>query len=414
LINKIRLFFSRRHTIRTHFWQTTANYTQQIGGLALGIVLARILAPADFGQFAFASALALLCLMPLNWSLAVSLLATRCRDEALVRHAWNLAGWTFLAKLAVVLSLVVWFVAKGEPRMGLLVVLIGLPACSWEFINLLRAEVESEGNFKPHIFSALATVGFVLIINVPLALAGWGALALAAGGIPLAISQWFIYRRATTLDLHRRPGFTSVHRNYFHEGIWQWLSSMTDQALGRLDKLFLGHWAGGAALGNYNRAFGYAPLSHLALSSLYTNPTIAALGLKSARRDKLALLGKSAALAGAAGLANGAFWWWFSDPVVVWVFGPQWESAIPVFQAMSGLALCYLLFYLPATVLYHKRWFKAIGLARLAAVAVFCLLCTHAGERLDAVTVAVFLQVVMVACGLMLSLCAWAALREDT
>ena len=73
--------------MRAHFWQTLANYTQHIGGIALGVVLARILQPSDFGKFAFAQSVVLLAQLPASWNIAQVLLATRCQDKKLVLSA---------------------------------------------------------------------------------------------------------------------------------------------------------------------------------------------------------------------------------------------------------------------------------------------------------------------------------------
>jgi O-antigen/teichoic acid export membrane protein len=412
-LSRLRALLREHHTIRSHFWQTCANYTQQIGGLALGIMLARIMLPEDFGLFAYASALALICLLPFHWSLSASLLATKCENYKLVRHAWNLAGWICAVKILVVLFLVAWFAWNRDFLMAWLILLNGLPHCFFEFINLLRAEVESVGNFKPHLLSAVATLIVVLIFNIPLAFFGLGAIALSAGGIPLVAIQWILYRRATTLKLNRKITFQKIQQEYFHEGLWQWMTSMTDQAITRIDKVFLGQLSGQTELGNYNRAYGYAPISHLALSSLYTNATVAALGGKSSRRGKLDLLRKSGGIVIIVGILNAIFWLIFSDWIVPWVFGSQWYGSISVFKAMAGFSLCLAIFYLPTTVLFHQRKFKVIGLTRLMGTLLF-LLCVFAlNHRMTAVTMALLLQAILLIIGLILSFYAWKGLDNE-
>src|SRR6266436_9668888 len=81
-----------RHTLRSHVWQSLANYTQQGFGLIFGVVLARLLTPADFGAYGFALATVFLALLPAMWSLAPTLVADGGRTDDLYG---TVAGFTW-------------------------------------------------------------------------------------------------------------------------------------------------------------------------------------------------------------------------------------------------------------------------------------------------------------------------------
>lgn len=368
MLNRIRYIFARRQNIRAHFWQSSANYVQTVGGLSLGVLLARILQPADFGQFAYAQAIVFLAQQAVNWNLSQALLATRCQDLSLVKEAWHLETWASTFKMLITLAIGCFFFLADDQTLAILVLVCGLPPAVNGYTNLLRAELESKGNFKSHLLSSILVITVSFLIGVPLALNGFGPLALALPGLPLMILQPLLYRKLTSLTLPRSIRLGRVSFSPLRNGFSLWLCTASEHAIFRLDKVLLGKFTNPQTLGNYSRAYGYAPISHFALSSLYTNPTVAALGHKPDWSAKKKLLTKHLAILLPAAIVNALFWWSFSDPVVPLVFGPQWAPAIPVFEAMATLSLCMAAYYLPAAYLFHSKDFLALGLIRLTIV----------------------------------------------
>lgn len=397
MIKKFRAFLGRRHNVRAHFWQSLANYTQQGGGLLFGIVLARILQPSDFGQFAYAQAIVLIAQQPFNWNLSQALLATRCQDKNLVTEAWHLETWVSSLKILTTLALFAFFQLRQDHSLAFLILACGLPAAISGFTNLLRSEFDSTGNFKPHFLSSILTISLCFLIGVPLALQGFGPMALALPGVPLLFLQPLLYRLLTQLHLPRSIGLRGVGIARLRSGFSLWLCTASEHALFRLDKVLLGKFTSANSLGNYNRAYGYAPISHFALSSLYTNPTVAALGRKPDWPTKRQLLTKHLAILLPAALANAAFWWFFADPIVPLVFGPQWTPAIPVFQAMATLSLCMAAYYLPAAYLLHSKDFLALGLIRLTMVLAMLTVGLLIHSNLTATSMAYLLQASLLA-----------------
>src|SRR5437868_12267557 len=92
IYQKLVSTLSVRHTLRSHIWQSLANYTQQGFGLVFGVVLARLLTPADFGAYGFALATVFLALLPAMWSLTPTLLADSGRTPGL-HHLAAGFGW---------------------------------------------------------------------------------------------------------------------------------------------------------------------------------------------------------------------------------------------------------------------------------------------------------------------------------
>ena len=92
--------------MRAHLWQSLANYTQQGFGLLLGLILARLLQPEDFGAFGFAAASVLLALLPATWSLAPTLIMDAAAAPAFYATAAAFGWCVVFVRLAIPCSII--------------------------------------------------------------------------------------------------------------------------------------------------------------------------------------------------------------------------------------------------------------------------------------------------------------------
>ena len=181
--------------MRAHLWQSLANYTQQGFGLLLGLILARLLQPEDFGAFGFAAASVLLALLPATWSLAPTLIMDAAAAPAFYATAAAFGWCVVFVRLAIVAGLVTWFYLSGQHQTALLCLLCGIIE-SWKEPNTVqRAYLEGQGNFKPNLISALLGVVFCLGVVVPVALfLRGGPFTLVHPGLGVACKDFFLYR----------------------------------------------------------------------------------------------------------------------------------------------------------------------------------------------------------------------------
>src|SRR6188474_1330909 len=157
-LTTLLMLLRSRHTLRSHIWQSLANYTQQGFGLIFGVVLARILTPDDFGAYGLALAIVLLALLPAMWSLAPTLLADGGRNPNLYR---TVAGftWNIIAvRIAIIVLLVAWFFFSGRPTTAWLCVLVGFTETFRELNNVQKGLLEGAGRFAPNFISVLVNM----------------------------------------------------------------------------------------------------------------------------------------------------------------------------------------------------------------------------------------------------------------
>ena len=398
MLQRFRHIRATRHNVRAHFWQTAANYVQQGLGVAFGIILARLLDPADFGHFAFASATIGLFVLPAGWSLAPQIVSESAGNPLIVSDALRFSTKIVFARIVLVGIGSGWLFWKEGGLMGWLGVGIAVPLALAEFVAVLRASLEAQGQFKGNFFDSILTVVVTMGIAIPAALAGAGVWALVLPGFPLLLCQLWLFCKMTGLGL--RPEHPASGKSYFHSGLALWISGTCEQALMRVDKFILGKFSTPDALGNYNRAFNYAPLSARILNSLLTNPTVTALARSPDSAAQKKLLLRTSAILAVGGLANFALWWWFADPIVPLLFGKQWREAIPVFQAMAPMGLVISFAYLPTTVLLVQRRYALLAWGRVFILLVFVAGTLAMAHYLDAVRMAWLFQVALVVQGI--------------
>lgn len=371
-LRDIRSYFAGRRNLRAHAWQSLANYFQQGFGLVFGVILARILSPGDFGAYAFAATSVFLALLPATWSLAPSLVADAGRTPALHTTAasfgWCIAG----ARLAIVTALVVYFYFQGLHQTAVLCLLCGVAESCRELNNVQRAYLEGQGTFKPNLISAILGVMFCLGVIVPLAHLRFGPITLALPALGTLMIDSLVYRYYSGRSIFVRPAWTYPY-NTIKESFWLWLNTVAEVVLMRLDSWYIGKFQGDMTLGLYNRAFGYSQISHMLLGSFASNPTIVGFARCETGAARRRLLLRTAAILLAGGLLNWTMLFFFARPVVLFVFGPQWEGSVPIFEAFAGLSLAYAIGFLPTTLMLSARRYREIGLIRIAFVAGFAM-----------------------------------------
>lgn len=400
LIDSFRATLGRRQTFRAHFWQTAANYIQQGFAMVFGVVLARLLNPEDFGHFAFASATISLFLLPAGWSLAPLVVASAGRDPTVVsdamRFAWRIAAFQILLSLGGCAYL---FHASGY-EVALLGLIVGVAQALGNIIGIQRASLEAQSQFKGNFYDSLLMATLSILICIPAALLGLGAWALVLPAVPMLVCQFLLFRHLSGIGM--RPSHPPCNRrSHLRSGLGLWLASLGELIIMRADKYFLGVYSSPVDVGYYNRAFNYTPLSARILNSLMTNPTVSALARTTNGREKFTILSRTGGILLVGGVLNYLLFAWFSDPLVPWIFGEQWRSSIPVFQALAPLSLATMAAYLPATLLLAKKQYGILATSRLIVVAVFLAWAFVSADHITPVSMAYAVQISMAAQGVL-------------
>jgi O-antigen/teichoic acid export membrane protein len=333
--------------------------------MVMGIILARMLEPKVFGDLAYVSALLSFFMIPLGFSSAQRLVSDQGRTEGLFEKVMGMVWLITGAKLLVVLAFFAFFWLNGNYEYAWVGVLAGLPMALVDWVGVIRADLEGRGRFKPNFLVEISQVGFNALTSITLVSLGFGIYGLVFGGFLAFFLGLGIYWKQTDRKLSSARLQSSALKEQFRTGFWLWLDSTSAAWFYRIDKIFLG-WAGGTTqLGYYNRAMNYGPISHMALNSLMTNPSVRALGSFSGIEEKRKYFKKIMLVLTFAAIANGIFWLVSAPVLVPWIFGFQWMGAVPAFQWLGWLGIPYCLAYGSSTVLLAHQFFARISFIRL-------------------------------------------------
>ena len=357
----------------------------RVGTVITGIVLAHILAPADFGAFAVAL-VALNALLSIN-ELGVSLALVRWpgnpRDIAPTVTTISIAS-------SAVLFVICWFAAPefalqlGSPGatgvvrlLASSVLIDGATAAAAQFVN----REFRQGTRLVVDFSNLAlSTG----ITVVLALLGCGAWSLAVGRlVGNGLTAVLLFR---LIDLWPRPGFDRKQaRELLRFGLPLAGASLLVVGMLNVDYVVTGHILGVVALGLYLQAFNLASWPVNMFSTVVRRVSLAAFARVQddpVRRE--AVLARLAALLMAATLPVCALLGLLALPIVTTLYGHVWADATGALEflvILGAVRVAAELGYDYLVALGHSRrtmWLQAGWLAAL-------VVCLPIGAHLDGI-----------------------------
>jgi len=234
-------------------WMAGARMIVRALGALSTLILARLLAPSDFGLIAMATSLIAL----------LELLSAFSFDLALIRRPDSTAddfdtAWTLNVLFAVAIAIVLFITAPfaadfyNEPRLQTVIYLVAAGNCLRAFNNIgtveFRKQLQFDRDFRLQVFQKLSQV----LIAVPLAFLWRSYWALIAGMIAgniasLIVSYWMV---------PRRPRFMlKSSADLFSFSGWVALNNAITFMRNRAGDLIIGRIAGTRMLGLFNVAY---------------------------------------------------------------------------------------------------------------------------------------------------------------
>lgn len=240
---------------RGGLWVFALRITNRVLGFASTIILARVLAPTDFGLFG----IALLAMSALDTFSQAGL------NAALVQKKQEIApyldtAWTFQAIRGVLLALVLFATAPyvaaffGTLAAKPILQVIGLSTLIQGFTNIgviyFDKELEFHKQFAYQFSRTLANVG--IAISLVLLLRSVWALVFGflGGNLLQLVVSYFIHPYRPRLSFNR-----GQFKELFNFGKWVLGSSILIYLVTQGDNIFVGKLLGIAALGFYQMAY---------------------------------------------------------------------------------------------------------------------------------------------------------------
>lgn len=381
-------------------WLVGWRMVSRVLGLASTLILARLLAPNDFGVVAMAA----------TFAGAVDALSELGLQDALVRRVsegrelYNTA-FTLQLGRALLTSLVIALAAPGaslwfnEPRLApILFVLAAVSFMSGlenigiiEFRRAMRFEMQVRLLVVPRL------IGFAATISLAILLQNYWALIVG-----IAVSR--VARTVMTYVVHPyRPSLgLAGWRELAGFSFWTWATCLAALVWERIDPFILGPLVGSAQLGVYLLALEIAilPISELvapAADSLFAGFSAAQKrGQSSAHHAPLVIAVLIMCIMPLIITISCA-----SGYVVAALLGPKWTDASALIAILAWLCLFNPVSYVCNAVLVSHNFVQRTFIARVIASAVklaVLLVVTSQTSRLDIIAAAVTLCVSVECC----------------
>jgi polysaccharide transporter, PST family len=327
------------------------------------VVLARLLAPADFGLLTMVSTFSLLLM---NVGLNGFTEAVLQRDE--IDHGlssnvfWINAGLGLLLTIAFALAGPLLARFYGDPRIALVTVAMSatifLTSISVQHLALLKRAMR----FSVVSRNDIAARTISVVVSIVLGWAAWGYWALVAGAVALplatAVGAWSACRWI--------PGAPRAHRGtgpMVRFAAQTYGRFLADYGTRNLDNLLIGWHFGPQALGFYKKAYDLFVLPLNQLSAPLTNVAVSAMSRLRHDPDQRArhFLHALSTLA-FVGMGLGAALTIVGRDVMLLLLGPGWEESGRIFT-LFGPGIGIMLLYgtngwIHLSIGRADRWFR--------------------------------------------------------
>lgn len=298
------------------------------------IVLARFLAPSDFGLIAIAMAVVQITEAIMEVPTGVALLQLRAVSRSYLNCAFTIAlvRGIAIAVILCALAMPLAYFFDDERLFGLICVLALAPA-----VRGLRSPKEfllfKHLRFRPDAFADVfgKFCGMAIAIVLVLQTESYWAIAAATVANP------FFYVLATYALVPMRPELTFQHFRYFWGFIgWSMLAQTMSALNWQADRFLLGKLATQASVGLYATAKDLAALSSKTLMEIIQRPIMSAISRsnKQSERQRTAY-GITIATVLSIGFPIACGQFLLAADIIRLILGPQWLEATIVFQAIS-------------------------------------------------------------------------------
>lgn len=325
-----------RRTVGGFGWMAVGKGGQMVLQLIVVAILARLVAPSDFGVIAAALVIVAALTIVSEFGLGPALIQ---RDIITPTHI-RAAFWFNIA-----VSVALWAAATATrswlaAAMGLPEVATILPYAALAFVisNLSLGEflLLRRLEFKKVALVELAAYGIGYgVIAVTLSVLGYGVWALVVGHLGLAAAKtvglWILAPHPVCPVLRWRP-----LRELLGYGGGQVLAKSGHFVATQIDNVVVARVLGATALGFYSRSYQFMTLPGVLFGQIVDRVLFPAMSSIKQDRERLTsayLRGVEVVIFGAVPVAAAAVV--LADELIAVLLGPRWEPALAAFQVLA-------------------------------------------------------------------------------
>lgn len=323
-------------------WLIGSNVTSQVLQFAFGIVLARLLVPADFGMIVtiqiFTGVIGLLASGGMGQALVRAKSAGEHDFQVIFTLQALICLTVFAGLFLVAPAFARWF---GEPLYEDLLRVSAINFLIRPFLSIHTSWLNREMRFKDVSIQNFIAGMASGLSSIVMAVAGLGVWSLVLGGLVGSVASLLMVVRITPLRARVRFDRT-IARTHGSYGIKITLKDLAVYFRRQTSNLIITKFAGPSMVGLFNKGSSLASLPFTTISGPIFQPVFRTMSAEQANPDKIKYLFfrmMSLLMLYTLPLYIGLAW--LAEPFIVVIYGEHWRDAAPVLQILAPLGLLY-------------------------------------------------------------------------
>lgn len=323
-------------TIRGGFrWVVAGKLGREFLNFALGIILARLLMPSDFGLLVTVQIFTGVAGFIAGGGMGQALIQSRTispRDTHVVFTAQLIMCWAiYVVFFALAPAFAAWF---DEPLYKDLMRFSALTFVIRPFANLPNSLLHRDMRFKAKAFISFGVLATTGVTSVSLALLGLGVWSLVWGGIAGSLMNVVL----ATISSRWTPRLaldTAVLKQYANYGVKVSMNEIVSYLSKQSANFTVSRFIGTEAVGLFNKAASLNEKPKGMLSGSAYQVVFRALSRIQDNRDQSKYIFlRTITLVSTYALPFYVGLWWVAEPLIVNVYGSPWAGAAPILQIL--------------------------------------------------------------------------------
>jgi O-antigen/teichoic acid export membrane protein len=300
------------------------------------VVVAHLVAPEHFGALAVALAVQAIAMNASELGATASLARGHRDPDEIAPTVYTIALVTSTSLTLAMFGSAGWVAGMmGDPAATPVIRAMSLTVLLAGFSSVPSAMIWRDFQQHKRMFADLAAIVSSTALVIPMALAGWEAMALAWSRVGGQVVATVIL--LAVVSRRYRPGFDRREaRELVRTGMPLALANVVVFATLNIDYLVVGRQLGSTRLGLYLLAFNLASLPSNVFTQVLRTVAVPAFGRLHARGRLREAVPRTMALVALVSFPSGALLAGLASPLIVAVYGNTWAAAA---SALVGLGV---------------------------------------------------------------------------
>jgi len=321
-----------------------ANWTSYALNFAIAILVARILGPEAFGEYAFVVAINEFVNIVNGLAIAPALVQSRTESDRLYDTGYAVSFVQALVGLVISLAIAAVLAHERSMQSASFILLLAVARFPILLADVVTAGLNRNVRYRAIAAIDLSTRSLPNLACLWLAWIGWGPLSLILRDVAMGVLPWILAHWWSGYRYRGRLGRAELRALMSYSGP-MFVSRMLDIFLARFDRLVVGWFFGARAIGLYHQARFVADAGTIASAPV----TTVTFNLYARLQDDPPRLGRAYGLVNyflaRVSLAGSTTLLIAPEAVVRLLLGEEWLAAAPVLRILglyAGLAMLLL------------------------------------------------------------------------